>query len=553
VWGATGARPIDSARKCLKYWYHSHVGLSDGTAVDLGLISSGGSRAARRPLSLDGWIEIGCLTLVVAALAVSLPGSYSLITHSDPAYWYHFGRTFFESFSSTKLAYGFPLLVALAVEIAGPVNAFLVNVPILLVLVALFYGFARRHVAAAEPAGALWGGVGGAIAVLLLLHLDLPLLRQLTSPYRDPLAHVFVLVACLLLIRGVGSRARGWAGLSGVALGLAVSARETSVLMLLPFLVFAAAATLRDGHSRFLHATVPLAIGFALGCAPLLLQNALVSGNPFVPGQAAQTYEQTGSITPGVRLSFFRSTFPEVAAHVRDHYGGAAGALVGVGLLVGLARRQRIVLFLSLPALLLYLLFYGSYTRAVPRYLFVLDLFALPIAGAGVAALLARATGRLLQGRECVASRALLVVLCAWAAVAAFRDPPELEDRLLLADARDLRAAIADAVPPGSIVLGEYPLILGVRAFADLDREVWIWPPRKPPDRQVREGRMRRLREAVGAREVFFVSLGPKGPRRRLMRFLAREFVLRRVFREPGKTPADPSIHVHRLEGQRRH
>jgi hypothetical protein len=34
---------------------------------------------------------------VVAALAVSLLGSYSLITYSDPVYWYHFGRTFFDA------------------------------------------------------------------------------------------------------------------------------------------------------------------------------------------------------------------------------------------------------------------------------------------------------------------------------------------------------------------------------------------------------------------------------------------------------------------------
>ena len=64
---------------------------------------------------------------------------------------------------------------------------------------------------------------------------------------------------------------------------------------------------------------------------------------------------------------------------------------------------------------------------------------------------------------------------------------------------------------------------------------------------------MQRLREVVGTREVFFVSLGLEGPLPPLASSLASEFRLRRVFPEPGRILSGPSIHVHRLEAQRRH
>ena len=92
-------------------------------------------------------LEVAGLLLALAAFAYFLAHAYQLKAYSDPVQWYAFGRNFSDKFGSSYLAYGFPLLVALAIELVGPFWAFLVNIPVLIALAALVYAFARRLLA----------------------------------------------------------------------------------------------------------------------------------------------------------------------------------------------------------------------------------------------------------------------------------------------------------------------------------------------------------------------------------------------------------------------
>lgn len=490
-------------------------------------------------------LETGALLVVLAAFTISLSTSFRFYWFTDPSTWYHYGRTFAASFSTRGLAYGFPLLVAGATELVGPLWAYFVNVPVLSLLTVLVYLLARAHAPAALRKETVWAPLGAFIAVALLMHWNCAQLRALANPYRDPLAHVLLLACCLLLVRSYQRPGRAWAPLllSGACLALATSTREASLLMLVPLLLFGLASGRRPHPLPILRSAPWFGIGFGIAIVPFLVQNSLLSGNPLVPAQAFQSYANKGSLTPGVSLAFLPYTLPGVLAMLRDHWGLTGTGLLAAGVIAGLVHRQLVVLFLSLPALLVYLLFYGSYLEPVARYLFVVDLFAAPVAGFGAAAFLRAMTARWPPRFRFAAARALFVLGFAVAVAAAFAQPAE-EWGFGMDEVRRLKAALA-AVPAGSLVLAEHPEILAVRIFGDSDLETWAVATQRKAlrDPSHRAGLIDAVEEAGAA---FFVAIEGKrfpGPARGL---LASAFDLQMVHREPAPS-GEESIRVERI------
>jgi len=328
--------------------------------------------------------QIGVL-LLLAAFGFLLWNGHQLIAWSDPASWYSFGRHFPERFGDARLAYGFPLLVHGAVALAGPVWAFLVNLPILVLMAGLIYALARSLVPRESSAEARLGLLAGAVAVGLLVWGAPELLVELVSPYRDPLSYVFVLASCLLVLHYQTGRERSlaWLAGAGASLALATSTRETSGLMLLPFLIFGLSARRERPLGR---AVLVFGASFAVFCIPMLVHNHGVSGHFWVPAQAATGFSEEGSLTPGVRPEHLERTFPRTLGYLFEHYRWPTLLLAGIGIAAGAMRRSRAVYALAVPADAVFLLFYGGYGALVPRYLFVLDLFVLPLAGVGAAA-----------------------------------------------------------------------------------------------------------------------------------------------------------------------
>lgn len=406
------------------------------------------------------------LLAVLAGFAAYLVRSYSLIGYSDPLKWYAFAREFTDSFGSARLAYGFPLFQAGAIALVGPLRGFLVNLPILVALCAVVYELGRRH--AGGKASTLVAPLAGAGALSFWIGVDHGRLLQLVSPYRDPFSHSFLALSCVLLIAARQDRRRAiaWATGSGLCLAVAASARETAVLMLLPFALYAWVAKHADPELPVVRPLLGFGAALAAAGVPLLVQNYLVSGSPYVPGQMARWLDERGEFVPGIRFEHLGETLPAAVRFLAGHYGGSV-AWLALGLTAAVRHRVAEVLFLSLPALLLYLVFYGAYERVVERYFLVVDVFAAPIAGLGVAwaasgALRAIADGR----RRKLATHAALLAALLPALVAPWLFGRATNPRFQLAQVQELRRFLSTHIPEGSTVVGDRPLTEMTFCFA---------------------------------------------------------------------------------------
>jgi MYXO-CTERM domain-containing protein len=117
-----------------------------------------------------------------------------------------------------------------------------------------------------------------------------------------------------------------------------------------------------------------------------MLQNVLHSGQFWLPSYAARRWESGGAIivpdefpVPGMQFSYLLTTGRRTLLFFADKYGWWGLGLLAVGLGWAVRRREVRVLLLLLPALLTNLLFYSFYYYVKGRYLFVVDLFAVPI------------------------------------------------------------------------------------------------------------------------------------------------------------------------------
>jgi len=432
--------------------------------------------AARPRIGAGSAVEIAGVAAVLAILAGSLVARHALIPYSDPATWWALGRSFAASFGEVPLAYLFPLYLSGAIAVAGPVHGFLANVPVLVALGAALHLFGRQH-----AQGSALAPVAGAATLAFWIAVARTPMAHLTSPYRDPLAYLLLVLAAAALVafrHDPRHRAR-WIAASGALLALAVSAREPCALAGIAFLVYGLASRRAEPGLPLARPTAAFAAGFAVAIAPLLAQNALHTGNPFVPAQAVPTAEHPGDPVGALSLANLPETGPDALALLARHYGAPGLATLVLGLGVAVARRSGVALALSLPAFLAFLLLYGCYERAVPRYLWVLDLFAAPFVG--LAAVFAGE--RLLRAFRTPSARrgaVLAVLLAAFAsgALATFRPVERPTVSVRLEEARRLRRDLLAHVPAGARLLGT--LFLGEMAFTFAGDRLGVDPTRDP-------------------------------------------------------------------------
>ena len=423
--------------------------------------------------------EAAGLALSLAGLSFYLSRSYVLKAWSDPVQWFSFGQDFAARFGENNLAYLFPLLVAAATEVAGPVRAFLVNVPLLVVLALLFHAFGRQQLGGATSSALeRWAPHAGAATVLLFVLVGsdpvwpwaIAMFRLLSSPYRDVLAHVLLLASLIALVvhRRSPVHALAPVAASAACLALATSTREASVLALVPMALYAIACRLASRDLPFLRPVAVFSVSFAIALVPYLLQNYLYSGNPLIPSQAADPASgglKYSTVIPGVSFANLSETFPRTLSYLYVYYGTGVVGLMGLGLAVALRYRLDTALYLTLPCLILYLGFYGAYYAAVARYLFVVDLFALPLAGVGIAGglhLLSSLASRRAQERIATASLLALFVL---AAVVGLRQAHPTGLPFRIRDAAALHADVAKLLPERAQILGDRPLAEIFRSF----------------------------------------------------------------------------------------
>lgn len=416
-------------------------------------------------------VEYAALLAVAVIVFLFLRSHYRVNAGSDPGIWYLTGINLPEMFSTTKRAYFFPLLVWVAAKLTDPTLAFLVNIPVVLALVLVLALFARRATSGGGAAPTF-----AALAVVpLLFWTNADMLLNLCCPFRDALSHLLLFAALLLLadFRRDASH-RLWRIMGcGALFALAVSTRETAAILIPAIALYAIIVKLRDRGVPFVKPALALTAAGAVFAVPLLVQNYLVAGNPFVPGQTTMPSAIKGVSVAGISVYFARETLPQVLMNLGERLSWPVMGAAVFGL-VAFARKQGAAerfCLLAVPALL-HIAFYGCYVRVVSRYLFIVDLFVIVLAATGIGALLAAALSwRVFEAHR---SRAELLLTIAFVAgiAAQLSAIPVPHPRFTLEKLRAFQRHLDANLPADACLLGERPLGDYLRALAPRPAEV---------------------------------------------------------------------------------
>jgi len=333
-------------------------------------------------------LEAVGLLCILSAFTVVLLTSYSIHGWSDPAHWYGFGTSFLSGFGKSRLACGFPFLIHVATRLVGPLRAYLVNIPILVILILCFYWFCKTVLD--SDRGEKERRVYPALLVILILFLlNRDLLIYLVNPYRDPASFLFLLVSCAAVIRYVasGGRRLWWMGIGGLALAASVTCRETSGLTIFPMGIYVLLSRHKNKKlSLFLPAFVFLAM-LLVGMIPWMVHNYLISGNMMIPAQTVAKVAREDTMTAILPQSDLMRMIPKTFSYLAAHYGWFLCLMFFVGLLAAFRTKKWGLVWICAGSVLMFLLFYVNYHKIVRRYLFVLDWFTIPLMVFGIVSL----------------------------------------------------------------------------------------------------------------------------------------------------------------------
>ena len=385
--------------------------------------------------------------LVLAALVAYVWRHHAVKAYSDPLHWLKFARDFSHQFSASKWPFGYPLFLAGALELVGPLWIFLSNLPVLLLLCWLVGWCARQAFPKDDPRARL----AGMLAVCFLIATNHELLVYMTNPYRDPLSYVLLLCSVLSFFRyskgdGTGFRL-GWMLLSGGCAGLAYCVRETSLLVV-PFLGLAGILAVRQDRSRpFWTPVLCFSLGLFLGALPFLIQCQMATGNAFKPVQS----DKDGRLIPGMYVTQAAVLLPVALKTYLAKYT-LAGCLATIAGAVWMIRRRSWITWMLLAAPgAAYFVFYCFYYTYVPRYFFSADLFFAPMAAIGAVWLLSRISAVFRQVRPYAAWFVLAAPLSVAVLLASI---PTAEGKLFrIADAERFSEDLLAHVAPESTVL----------------------------------------------------------------------------------------------------
>ncbi|MFO1523157.1 MAG: hypothetical protein U1G05_14160 [Kiritimatiellia bacterium] len=313
------------------------------------------------------WMACAALTILCLALWSYGRRNYHFMAYSDGFTWL---RTVPFPLGGVELSPGFPLYLKLASVFCDRFTLMLANLPVVLLMITALYLLAAACLRDKDdPALGPACGIAS-VALYVLFHREM--LLQIMHPYRDALSALFLLGSLALLVSADNeSGPRAPAGrilLSGVLLGCAYAAREPSIFLAIPSLLFlllpggGAARPPRKFDSRRWRVSF-YALGLGLVVAAVALHSMRASGNPWIPAYAARNHR----LAPGMHLGALPVTVPGLWAYYTS--SGRGAFLPGRrGLGAAVLRRNWPLLLLILPCLVICTVFYCFYHRFVVRY-----------------------------------------------------------------------------------------------------------------------------------------------------------------------------------------
>lgn len=357
-----------------------------------------------------------CLWVLLCVLAVFLFLCHYVKAYSDPVGWLERAVKMAEGNPITSRAPVYPMFLAGALQLLGSVWIWLVNLPLVLLMVFLT---CRAVTSSLQKTSRLMPGLSmysGFAAAWILVWRNYSFFRELVNPFREALAFV-LLIVCITLV-AVYLLRRGWWRLSlgGLMLGLSVGTRETSVVALPALFVLLVYESIRDRSFPWLRAILLFGAGLIVGMTPFFVQNHLESGRFWLPSYAAEKLDrETGppqgrskyvqeavkeaeSLAkektfrlprdipiPGMSFAYFVPQGKKTARFLYRKYEWWGWTAFALGALLCLRLGHTRFLILFGGNALTFALFYSCFYYVKERYLFAVDIFAVPVMGLGLA------------------------------------------------------------------------------------------------------------------------------------------------------------------------
>ncbi|MDP7024893.1 MAG: hypothetical protein QGH42_11725 [Kiritimatiellia bacterium] len=332
-------------------------------------------------------------------LAMYLFFGHFVMAYSDPHHWIYRAIRLVNGAPVNRRVLLFPLYLALMLKWVGPAWVFLANIPWLMLLAWQTGRLAQRFLPknSTRIHRALLGVLGVAC---LLLFMHNTLLRCI-NPYREAGAFSLLLGGWLLFLRSEERFSWKWGWPAGALLTASMGFRETTALCIIPIVIWVCVRFFRRPARRIAW-SASLFAGALLGLFPFLFQNYMYSGNALVPAYSAHLIVERDSdaallnkgqietrlegsrptklnfnldkLVPGMSPADFPRNAPKVWKRSVAILGRGGLILALLGLVMAIFRRQKAILGLLLPSLVVNYLFYSCYFYVKWRYLFPVDL-----------------------------------------------------------------------------------------------------------------------------------------------------------------------------------
>jgi len=285
----------------------------------------------------------------------------------------------------------YPPILYYIMQVTGRNWVFISNLPFILVMTGLLGWMTLRQYDHKNDRASFFASLAGMTAITVLITVRYDVMQNLVNPFREPLAFSAMIGCIILLIAGWReNKGALLMFLSGLALGISTSIRETGILLALPIGVWLLVEMIRARKIRLV-LLIMFGLGVVAGMFPLLKQNYEATGKALVPSYAAKEIENLDDRpswdipVPGMSLKNFRGTAPETIQRTVNAFHFYWVFFFTAGLLFAIQRKNTVILALFLPAFLLYLFFYFFYWYYKTRYLLSAEIFAIPIIGYGLA------------------------------------------------------------------------------------------------------------------------------------------------------------------------
>ena len=401
-------------------------------------------------------ISLTIIGILAIVFLYYLSGNYYIKAYSDPFVWITVAKNLNAGGYLVKMPLAYALYLRAVMTLAGPVFVFLANLPIIIISIILllrlaFYAGTANH-------NKSYAYLLAATTLACLFNIDPNIFTLILNPYRDPLSYLFILLSASLFLRYNQNprHAKTILILAAICTGLAFCVKEPSILFVFPLAIYGYCSWYYDRKIKFWPTVILFTIVLTLSVTPIFIQSYLKVGHGFLPPQSAAEKEYF----PGIHFELevlYRGLYRSLLYYWSN--GGIVGIIGFVlGIYHAITSRNRIILCLFIPTVAAFYLLYSIYWSFVPRYFFIVTLFATPITAYGLLQTVTYLADFLHRPALRSKLQAALPTILAISAIYSFLANNQPYRTFQIPQALALRAATLHLIPTNATVFAAKPL-----------------------------------------------------------------------------------------------